>query len=187
VRVAYRRLAQRGFEGLRVRDVAAEAGINHATLLYYFPNKEALIRGVVDYLVQQFQTSRVPRTGANPDGSTPLEELRQEFEDLACRFRETPELFVVLAELHGRARRDRAVARAVAQMDRLWHGHLLGILRRGVHEGVFRPDLDCTTTATAVIVQLKGVGHHLAGKDSAAEAGPLLSQLADQIERWVTE
>jgi AcrR family transcriptional regulator len=186
VRVAYRRLAERGFEGLRVRDVAAEAGINHATLLYYFPSKAALIHGVVDHLLQEFRTSRIPRSAAGRDAFAPREELRQEFEDLACRFRETPELFVVLAELHGRARRDRAVARALAEMDRLWHSHLLGILRRGVRAGVFRRGLDCPATATAIMVQLKGVGQHLAGKPDAGDAGPLLSLLAAQIERWVT-
>ena len=44
---AYKRLAEAGFEGLRTRDVAADAGVNIATLHYYFPSKEALIRGVV--------------------------------------------------------------------------------------------------------------------------------------------
>ena len=59
--IAYQHIAEKGFEGLRVRDVATEAGINHATLLYYFPTKEALIQGVVDFLLREFQTSRVPR------------------------------------------------------------------------------------------------------------------------------
>ena len=47
VQAAYDLLAERGFEGLRTRDIAAKVGVNIATLHYYFPTKEKLIRGVV--------------------------------------------------------------------------------------------------------------------------------------------
>jgi AcrR family transcriptional regulator len=169
-----------------VRDVAAEAGINHATLIYYFPSKEALIRGVVDYLVRDFSASRVPSSGADEKALTPLDELRREYEDIACRFRETPELFVVLAEIHGRARRDPAIAAVMEQIDRFWHDHLLGILTRGVRDGVFRSDLDGQLTATSIMVQMKGLGYHLTARAGAAEAEQLVEQLAAQTERWVT-
>ena len=43
VLAAFGQIAERGFEGLRTREVAAEAGVNIATLHYYFPTKEALI------------------------------------------------------------------------------------------------------------------------------------------------
>ena len=56
VLVAYRLIAEKGFEGLRTRDVADQVGINHATLHYHFPTKEDLIKGVVDYLIQKFSS-----------------------------------------------------------------------------------------------------------------------------------
>ncbi|TMG42173.1 MAG: helix-turn-helix transcriptional regulator, partial [Chloroflexi bacterium] len=43
VQAAFNQIAERGFEGLRTREVAAEVGVNIATLHYYFPTKEALI------------------------------------------------------------------------------------------------------------------------------------------------
>src|SRR5205809_67708 len=49
VRAAYNQIAERGFEGLRTREVAGEAGVNIATLHYYFPTKEKLIEGVVEH------------------------------------------------------------------------------------------------------------------------------------------
>jgi len=54
VLAAYRRLAEAGFEGLTTRDVADEVGVNIATLHYYFPSKEALIRGVVGHAMGRF-------------------------------------------------------------------------------------------------------------------------------------
>ena len=188
VQIAYRHIAEKGFEGLRVREVAAEAGINHATLLYYFPTKEALIQGVVEYLLQEFQTSRVPRPGEETqrNAPTPLEELRLEFEDLRYRFRETPEMFVVLAELFARSRRDPAIARILEQLDDGWRGYLVSILARGVREGVFRSDLDVVTTATAIMIQLKGIGYLLVGKPDEAQIDRMISYIAAQTERWLT-
>ena len=45
--IAYRRLAKAGFEGLSTRDIAADVGVNVATLHYYFPTKVALVRALV--------------------------------------------------------------------------------------------------------------------------------------------
>jgi len=54
VRAAFDCIAAGGFEGLRTRSVAKRAGVNIATLHYYFPTKEALIAGVAEYLASQF-------------------------------------------------------------------------------------------------------------------------------------
>src|SRR5229473_6811702 len=64
VHAAFNQIAERGFEGLRTRDVAAEVGVNVATLHYYFPTKESLIRGVLDHAMSRFRTSL-------PHGSQP--------------------------------------------------------------------------------------------------------------------
>jgi len=54
VEAALDEIAERGFEGLRTREVAAHVGLNVATLHYYFPTKEALIRGVLDEAMRRF-------------------------------------------------------------------------------------------------------------------------------------
>src|SRR2546421_11887604 len=54
VLAAYDLIAEEGFEGLRTRDVAMRAGVNIATLHYYFASKEDLIDGGVDYLLDLF-------------------------------------------------------------------------------------------------------------------------------------
>ena len=43
VSIAMEQIAKKGFEGLRFQEVAKQAGVNNATLYYYFPTKEALI------------------------------------------------------------------------------------------------------------------------------------------------
>ena len=183
VEIAYRHIAERGFEGLRVREVALEAGINNATLHYYFPTKEALIQGVVGYLLQEFTTSRVPRP--NDGTETPQAELRREFEDLRHRLHETPQMGIVLTELKVRSLRDPAIAQMLAALDNGWRGYLVSIIERGIGAGVFRPDLDPTITATALIAQLKGIGFQTMGSQDTALINQLIAQLTDQVERWL--
>lgn len=179
VRIAYHHIATRGLEGLRVRAVAGDAGINHATLLHYFPTKEALIQGVVEDLLEQFRVSRVPR----PAAPTPLEELRLEFADIRQRLREEPELAVVLTELLARARRDSAVARPLRMLDDTWHGFLSDLLRRGIAAGAFRADVDPGLAAWMLMVQIKGLIVQTLSHDDPAQTDALVAELAVQAER----
>jgi AcrR family transcriptional regulator len=70
VEIAYRLIAQNGLEGFRIRQVAAEAGIDNGTLHYHFPSKDALIIGVVDYLIEDLRNNRAVSKGRNRPLST---------------------------------------------------------------------------------------------------------------------
>src|SRR5579885_2463244 len=104
VDAAYHLIAEGGFERLRTREVAARAGVNIATLHYYFATKEDLIRAVVQRVHHELSTMHSPAFDNN--ALTPLEELREEFMDMQYQLDETPETYVVLFELAWRARRD---------------------------------------------------------------------------------
>ncbi len=45
--------AERGFDGAVIRDIAAEAGVNHAMVKYHFVNKENLWKEAVSYLFER--------------------------------------------------------------------------------------------------------------------------------------
>jgi AcrR family transcriptional regulator len=48
LQAAYRRLASDGYAHLNMRDVAAEAEVNHALIHYYFGSKDQLVIAVLD-------------------------------------------------------------------------------------------------------------------------------------------
>jgi AcrR family transcriptional regulator len=181
VRIAYRQLADKGFEGLRVRDVAAEAGINNATLHYYFPTKEALIQGVVEHLMEEFATPRA--VWPDQEAVTPLVELRRELEDVRDRVRESPAMFIVLNELSVRSLRDPALARVLAYLEQGWRGYLMSILQRGIRQGVFRPDLDPEATATAIMAQMRAIAYEGLVKPDEARLDRLVTQFVALMER----
>lgn len=141
-------IAERGFEGLRMRDIADRVGINIATLHYHIPSKEALIQLVAQSLRDDF----IAQHKARPrDGVTPLGLLRMEFADFREIFLEEPERFLVMGEMQERARRDPAVASAMSPMRGYWHGQLVDILSRGREDGSLRPDLDPSAAASIII------------------------------------
>src|SRR5215813_13327575 len=99
VRAAFGEIAERGFEGLRTRDVAAQVGVNIATLHYYFPTKESLIRGVVELAMQRFRTTLAPH-------GSPAEQLRNHLRAVSRLLRDEPQVGAVMGELALRSARD---------------------------------------------------------------------------------
>jgi len=147
VLAAFNQIAARGFEGLRTREVAAEVGLNIATLHYYFPTKEALIRGVVDEAMRRF------RSTLEPHGS-PADQLRTHLRAVRQLLRTDPTLRAVMGELALRSARDRSIARIMRETNDAWHGALRGLLRRAAKAGHLRPELDNDDVAALIVAAL---------------------------------
>ena len=149
VAAAYTVLATRGFEGLRTREVAAMVGVNIATLHYYFPHKEDLIRGVVGYAMGRFR-------GTLGGAGSAEDQLRAHFRGLRRLSRDEPELFAVMAELAIRGVRDTSLRRNVGGTDDAWRAMLRTLLRRAQDEGALRADLNPEGMAAVIVATLKG-------------------------------
>jgi AcrR family transcriptional regulator len=150
VQAAYQEIAAHGFEGLRTREVAAAVGVNIATLHYYFPSKEDLIRGVVGYAMSRFQ-STLSAAG------TAAEQLRAHFRGLRRLSREEPELFAVMGELMLRSSRDRSLAEIIRKTNEYWHGTLRSLIRSARDDGALAKTIDPDGMAAVIVATLKGV------------------------------
>jgi AcrR family transcriptional regulator len=150
VDAAFQRIAQDGFEGLRTRDVAALAGVNIATLHYYFPTKEALIRGVIGLAMQRFSAT-LPSTGSA------VEQLRGHLAALKQLMKADPNLWAVMGELVLRAPRDSDLSLVLQQTDDFWHRTLVSLLERCTAEGALDARLDTDETASLMMAALKGL------------------------------
>jgi len=184
VQVAYRQIAERGLEGLRFGDVARQAGINSGTLLYYFESKDALVQGVVAYLIEEFSEIHAPHTAGDADH--PLTQLRREFEDVRFRLRERPEVGIVYAELAARAQRDPQVGDLLRQLDDGWRGYLTEIITRGKARGVFRESLDPTIATSALMAVIKGLGlQAITDPDRRPVMDTVATELTGMLEAWL--
>jgi AcrR family transcriptional regulator len=172
VLAAYNQIAQRGFEGLRTREVAAEVRVNIATLHYYFPTKEALIRGVVEHAMARFRSTLAPH-------GTPADQLRNHLRSVRRLLREEPQLGAVMGELALRSSRDPAIARIMEDTNASWHGVVRGLLRRAAREGHLRPDLDSDGVAAMVVATLTSMTLPTMATSTRTD------QALKQLERWL--
>ena len=150
VAAAYREIATNGFEGLRTRDVASAVGVNVATLHYYFPTKEDLIKAVVGHAMSRFQST------LRPEGSA-IERLRAHFHGLRGLARDEPELFATMAELTLRAPRDKPLAAIIQKTNEFWEGTLRTLLRSAREDGELPKGIDPDGMAAVIVATLKGV------------------------------
>ena len=128
VRAAYNQIAEHGFEGLRTREVAGEAGVNIATLHYYFPTKEKLIEGVVEHAMERFRTTLAPH-------GSPSDQLRN----------------------HLRSVKRLVQEEIMRETNEGWHRTVRSLLRRAVKEGNLRPEMDSDEVAAMVVATLRNL------------------------------
>ena len=144
-------IAAEGFEGLRTRSVAERAGVNIATLHYYYPTKEALIGAFAQFLGGIFVRPHAPPVPSTGYGG--LDRLRQEFADSAFYLSEHRDLITVMGELGLRSQRDPIVKQNLDRMLFYWRQNLEETVKEGLRDGSFRPDLD-PDQATATLIAL---------------------------------
>jgi AcrR family transcriptional regulator len=170
---AYRLIAEKGFEGLRTREIADQIGINHATLHHYFPTKEALVQAVALYVTQ-----RIGRITHLAEG-TPPERLRSHLHLLKQKMQEEPDLFIALNEIKQRALRDDALYETTEQCTEAWHQVLVAILEDGVQRGDWPQNLDAEAVASAIIALMNSINVRLSPKRA--------DQAVRQLERWLLD
>ncbi|MEW9528806.1 TetR/AcrR family transcriptional regulator [Microbispora sp. NPDC049125] len=164
IRAAFSAIAERGFEGFRLRPIAASAGIDHSTLHHYFATKEDLIAAVLEHVTSQLE-------GTMRTDMEPAARLRHHLDAIAAAIVERPELFVVLDELDLRARRDPTMAVDVRRDEQGWRAALSALFEEGNEQRAWSVDVDASVEL--VIATLKGIRLH---PDTAAA---VVRQLCD--------
>ena len=172
VLAAYREIAEHGFEGLRTREVAAEVGVNIATLHYYFPTKESLIQAVLEHAMGRFRTTLAPH-------GSPSDQLRNYLRAVRKLLLEEPELGAVMAELALRSVRDRSTGRIMNAMYDTWHVTVRGLLRRAVKEGTLKAQMDSDAVAALIVATLTSMTLPVMGDATRGD------QALRQLERWL--
>jgi AcrR family transcriptional regulator len=176
---AFTLIAEKGLEGLRTRAIAARAGVNIATLHYYFGTKEALLLAVVRHVRDVF-TRPAPN---DRDATTAVpEDLRSYFVRAWRPFQANPGLARVLQELLLRAKRDRAARAALRSVHTHWTRSVEDILRRGIAAGQFRPDFDPGAGAAIVTSFTMGATARLGIDPKAFD----FVETARELERLLT-
>lgn len=155
-----KRLALAGPSGIRLKDVAAAAGVSHPTVLHHFGSRGELVKAVITRSMRAVNASLVAALEATGEGDPPLEAL---LENVAAAFEGSGHARVVLwLALEGH-RIDGAEARLV---DVVSAAHAVRAARDGC-EGGTRED----TARTVVLAALALVSGAVIGEAMLGNAG----------------
>ncbi|GAA1644611.1 hypothetical protein GCM10009700_33930 [Brevibacterium sanguinis] len=145
-------IVRRGPDAVRLKDVAAAAGVSVGTVQYYFANRDDLLlealsshsRSVIDAI------ERLARV----DGSA-WDRLRATFAAVP-----TVESYerraIVWVELVAAARRNRILEQSVAEVFARWRAHFRSLIDLGIAEGSLTPQADTSLIVDTLIAQIDG-------------------------------
>lgn len=181
VRAATRAIAAAGVAGLRVRDVAAQAGLSAGLVTYYYPSLDELVLDVHADAVRRFWSARREAVEQVDDPLAQLGELVRRgvpegVDDLLCR---------VLYELHVHGARSAAHA---TLMSSLWEQEVSLyelVLTRGVERGALTLRSTPRVVAETVVALEDAVGLHVVGGNAAMTVEHARALVAGLVEREV--
>jgi AcrR family transcriptional regulator len=144
-----------------VRDIATTVGINQATLLYHFRDKEELIVALVDDLIGRLRSLNEGYT-IEPGSFAAFDAHLRTLGEL---YASKPEIYVVFNEIGVRAFRHAKIAAKLAAVEEDWTQYI-GVLLRAAHTTA--DDTVIAATAHATVVFVRGVAAKAAGDGTLA-------------------
>jgi AcrR family transcriptional regulator len=179
VAAASRAIVAGGVAGLRIRDVAAEAGLSPGLVTYYYKNLDDLVVDVHAAAVDRFYAARRTAVDSLDDPTDQLLELARRglpagADDLTCR---------VLYELHVHAARSRPHAML---MSSLWEHEVSLyelVLSRGAERGTFELRASTRVVAETVVALEDAVGLHVVGQNTRLDLEHATAMVLSLLER----
>lgn len=138
LRAGIKVIADLGYAGASLRKVAKEAGHTTGAITYYFEDKEAMVRAIIEHMFDEFDD---------------MLELGDEITDMRKRFRRWIELnsdsdaWLASFQLLARARHEPAFAAIYQQRYQGYRDRLAGIIAKQQAAGVTRNDISADMLA----------------------------------------
>ncbi|MGW1941877.1 TetR/AcrR family transcriptional regulator [Streptomyces goshikiensis] len=131
LRAATRVIARRGVRGLRVGELAAEAGVSTSLIYYHFTDRAGILRRTLEFIsdrADRYTAERDPGQGLGPDPVDPRTELAQV---LLLELQDTPEVrenSTAWGELRASAVFDADLREDVAKATHTWVHEIADLL-----------------------------------------------------------
>lgn len=174
-------IADRGLCETRIADVAEIVGVSPALVLYYFPNKAALLTEALIYLDRMFYDSVAEKLTAAPTAEERLIILIEESCPRPAGPGELPDSWILWPATWEMARLDPALASARARLDEAWRSQIVTIVEDGMAAGEFA-QVDAKDFAIQLAAMLDGLAIEAMLGDPTVDADRM-SQLARSFAR----
>ncbi|MDQ3729141.1 MAG: TetR/AcrR family transcriptional regulator [Actinomycetota bacterium] len=178
---AARVISKQGVRGLRVEEVASEAGVSPPLLYYHFASRSGLIRAALEHASEQAPSAVLRRSPTGEDGFTAVRDaLLAELDD----DREVRDNAVVWGEVSASAVFEPALRDDVRRVSAEWCATVSKAISRGCSDGSIRLDANPEETAEVLITLVDGLcTRWLAGAIDHERARELLSGAIERMLR----
>ena len=169
---AARVISQRGVRGLRVEEVASEAGVSPPLLYYHFASRQGLIRSALERASDKAPSAALLAQSDATDGYRAVEAalLAELDDDRAVR-----DNAIVWGEVSASAVFEPELREDVRAVTEKWSATVADGIRRGVVDGSVRSDIDADQAAEMLITLVDGLCNRwLAGAMERERARELL-------------
>ena len=164
-------IARRGVRGLRVEQVAAEAGVAVSLIYYYFDNRNGLVRATLEHANERAATRTADGGTANGReraAASLLAEL-----DAGDAVRDTS---VVWGEVLASAMFEPELRDQLREASETWTDLVAGAIREGTEDGSISGDVDAHACAERLTALVDGLSSRwLAGLVTRERARELLA------------
>jgi AcrR family transcriptional regulator len=150
---ACRVIARRGVRGLRVEEIAREAGVSVALIYYYFEGRAELLRCALEHVNQRADAYTRPHlpAAAAPDALVAM--LLREIQDAP----DVVESVIVWHELQASAIFEAGLREAVSRNVADWVEAIAAVVRRGQADGTIPPTIDPDAAAQRLTALVAGL------------------------------
>ncbi|MFE5004165.1 TetR/AcrR family transcriptional regulator [Streptomyces sp. NPDC056696] len=162
VDAAGRAIAERGLEGLRIKDIAAEAGMSAGSVLYYYPEMDELVLEVHRGAVERYLAAR---QGA-VDGATGAAARLRALVGSGLPGGSGDAVHGLLFELHRRADRSSGHATLMASLFAREVALYATVLEVGAAVGEFTLTEPVTDLARNLVALEDGYGLHIVSRNA---------------------
>jgi len=152
---ACRVIAQSGAAGLRMSEVAREAGVSSALLHYYFATRRELLGRAFAFADTRVDAHVLALVGDDGPARDRLEALLIAYLSPEAVVIED---WVVWSELWRSARFDDSLRELLHDADREWLAQVAGLLREGIGDGSVDASIDVDDSAVRLISLVDGLG-----------------------------
>ncbi len=164
-------IARRGVRGLRVEQVAAEAGVAVSLIYYYFDNRNGLVRATLEHANERAAT-RTADGGTATGRERATASLLAELDD-GDAVRDTS---VVWGEVLASAMFEPELRDQLREASETWTDLVAGAIREGVEDGSISGDVDAHACAERLTALVDGLSSRwLAGLVTRERARELLA------------
>ena len=154
IRASYTVFAERGFDQVRLEDIAGAAGFSKAVVHYYFDKKEEFLVGVFEWITGTI-LERLNTAGQDARGAVAC--LRAQLEELFVSPRRNRRFYHVYLDFLTQSVHNERLGRVTATFYESVRQALAHTIAAGRAEGVFRADLDPHVAGSVCGAMLDGL------------------------------